>query len=198
MIARVDTVSGKESGSSIPDLTAQLRDDFSRAVRPTPGCQGGLVLLDAAAQTIMAVSLWDAAVAVADIPGLPVPVTSTLTPRADASGNFDVPFSSRQLGGVVARVTVVRLTPNLDSIDRGIRLFMNSAMMDATAQGGFRRGLLLLDRAGSRAITIGLWESIAAIEAGEASGYYQSQLALYAEFIAAPPLRLTATVVLED
>lgn len=194
MIARVHTVIANTA--PVASLVTQMRDDFERIVRPATGCTGGLVLVDETTATVLAVSLWDDNIDIAAFPALPIPATAT--ERDDASGVYDVSFSGRTLGAAMARVTVVSLTPDPDSIDRGIHLFMNSSMMHATAQGGFRRGLLLVDRATNRAITIGLWESQAAIEAGEASGYSQSQLALYAEFIAAPPTQFIATVALED
>lgn len=192
MIARVQTVIA--NAMPVAALASELRDEFSRVIRLAPGYTGGLLLVDGGAATVIVVSLWENSTTA--IPELPIPATATV--RDDASGIYTVAFSSRTLGGVMARITSVRLTPDQESIDRGIRLHMNSAMVNATTQGGFRRGLLLVDRSSHRAITIGLWDSLAAIEAGEASGYSQSQLALYAEFIAAPPLRLIAGVILEE
>ena len=85
-----------------------------------------------------------------------------------------------------ARVTTVQVSP--DRVDEAIRLWRDSVMPAAKQQKGFKSGRLLVDRKTGKAISVGLWETEADIQAtGEGSAYLQEQLAKFASLFTAPP-----------
>ncbi len=99
---------------------------------------------------------------------------------------YEIAQSVGTTGGRVARVFSARLRPG--ALDLAIGLFQNVVMHAATSQQGFRRGLLLVDRAANLGMSIGLWESADALRASEANGYLQRQLEEFANLLAEPPV----------
>jgi heme-degrading monooxygenase HmoA len=91
-----------------------------------------------------------------------------------------------------ARVTTVQV--HLDKIDEGNSIFSNSVIPAAKAQKGFRAGYLLIDRASGKGMAITAWDTLEDLQANEASGFYQEQLAKFALLLAAAPVRETYEV----
>jgi quinol monooxygenase YgiN len=85
------------------------------------------------------------------------------------------------------RVTKVQL--QLDKVDEAIRIYQDSVVPAAKQQPGFHSTFMVTDRASGTGMAISFWESEAAMQAGEASGYYQEQLAKFAPLLTAPPVR---------
>jgi hypothetical protein len=109
---------------------------------------------------------------------------------------YDVSLSVGASGATAARVVTAHLRPG--SIETVVGLFQNVVMLAATAQQGFRRGLLLVDSDTDRAFSIGLWEHGDLMRASEASGYLQRQIEQFAEVLAAPPTHDYYDVVFES
>lgn len=86
-----------------------------------------------------------------------------------------------------ARVTTVQIQPG--KADEAIGIFRDSVVPAAKQQKGFKGGLLLTDRNTGKGLSIALWETEADMRAGEASGYYQQQLAKFKDIFGAPPVR---------
>ena len=87
-----------------------------------------------------------------------------------------------------ARVTLAQLQPG--KIDELTQFLRDNVVPAAKAQQGFKGLLVLTDESSNKGIAIALWETEAAMAAGEASdGYYTQQLARGAQFFAAPPER---------
>lgn len=86
-----------------------------------------------------------------------------------------------------ARVTVTQMKP--DRLDEAIKLFAESVIPAAKGQKGFKDMYLLTDRATGKGLAIGFWESEAAANANEQSGYYQEQLGKFKDLFAGPPAR---------
>jgi quinol monooxygenase YgiN len=86
-----------------------------------------------------------------------------------------------------ARVTRVQLQP--DKLDEAIRIYQESVIPAARQQPGFRSTQLITDRASGMGLSITVWESEADLQASEASGYYQEQVAKFAPLLTAPPVR---------
>jgi heme-degrading monooxygenase HmoA len=86
-----------------------------------------------------------------------------------------------------ARVTHIQIRP--DKIDEATRLYEDSVVPAAQQQKGFKAITLLADRATGKGISLSYWESEAAMQAGEASGYYQQQIAKFAPFMTSQPTR---------
>jgi len=86
-----------------------------------------------------------------------------------------------------ARVTSVQVSP--DKVDEAIQLWRDSVMPAAKQQKGFKSGRLLVDRKTGKAVSVGLWEMEADVQAtGERSAYMQEQLAKFASLFTAPPV----------
>ena len=86
-----------------------------------------------------------------------------------------------------ARVTHTQILPG--KMDEAIRIYQDSVVPAAKQQKGFRGVYGLSDRSTGKSISIVLWETEADMKAGEASGYYQQQLAKFKDLFAAPPVR---------
>ncbi len=73
------------------------------------------------------------------------------------------------------------------TIDQGIDIYKNSVAPATKEQKGFKGVFFLVDRDTHKFMSVTLWEMEADMEAGEASGYLQEQIAKVAAIIAAPP-----------
>ena len=87
---------------------------------------------------------------------------------------------------MVARVTSVAMKP--EDIDESARLFDESVLPAARQEKGFM-GALLLVRDDGRALAIDLCDTIENLRANERSGFYQEQIAKFAEKITGHPTR---------
>jgi quinol monooxygenase YgiN len=85
------------------------------------------------------------------------------------------------------RVTKVQLQP--DKLDEAIRIYQESVVPAAKQQPGFRSTQLLTDRASGTGMAVTAWDTEANMQASEASGYYQEQIAKFAPLLTAPPVR---------
>ena len=87
---------------------------------------------------------------------------------------------------MVARVTTVKVKP--EDVDEAVRLFDESVMPAAEQEEGFM-GALLLTREDGRALVIDLCDTVEHMRANERSGFYQSQVAKFADKIVDRPSR---------
>jgi heme-degrading monooxygenase HmoA len=85
------------------------------------------------------------------------------------------------------RVTYVQIRP--DKVDEATQLYQESVVPAAKQQQGFKGMTLVTDRASGKGISLSYWETEADMAAGEASGYYQQQLAKFGPMLVAPPTR---------
>ena len=85
-----------------------------------------------------------------------------------------------------ARVSTVQIQPG--KTDEAINIYRDSVVPAAKQQKGSKGMLLLTDASTGKGISIALWETEADMKAGEASGYYQEQIAKFASVFAAPPV----------
>ncbi len=95
-----------------------------------------------------------------------------------------------------ARVTTVQVQPG--KIDDGIQIFRDAVLPAAQQQPGFKGVLQLVDRSNNKSIGITLWETEDDMKAGEASGYYQQQIAKVAPLLTAQPVRETYEVSMRE
>jgi heme-degrading monooxygenase HmoA len=86
-----------------------------------------------------------------------------------------------------ARVVTVQSQPG--KTEETVRIYRDSVMPVAGQQQGFKGALLLTDPHTGKGISITLWETEADMIAGETSGYYQEQIAKFAQVFAGPPTR---------
>ena len=86
-----------------------------------------------------------------------------------------------------ARVSIAQSQPG--KADEVIRIHRDSVVPAAKQQKGFKGLYLLTDRKTGKGITISLWETEADMTAGEASGFYQQQVAKFKDILSAPPVR---------
>ena len=73
-------------------------------------------------------------------------------------------------------------------IDEGLQIFLNSILPAAKQQSGYKGGMALVDRTTGKAITIGLRETAADMQAMETSGYLQEQFAKVMFLLAGAPV----------
>jgi len=86
-----------------------------------------------------------------------------------------------------ARVVTVQIQPG--KIDEAVSIYRDSVMPAAKQQKGFKGAFLLTDRNTGKGVSVALWETEADLKAGEASGYYQEQIAKFGGVFAGPPAR---------
>ncbi len=84
-----------------------------------------------------------------------------------------------------ARLVIVPI--KLDKIDEATRIYRDSIAPAAKSQKGCKGIFLMVDPSSGKAISQVLWETEADMKAGEASGYFQAQLAKVAPTFAGPP-----------
>jgi heme-degrading monooxygenase HmoA len=73
-------------------------------------------------------------------------------------------------------------------MEEAVGIYRDSVVPAAKQQKGFKGALLLTDPNTGKGISIALWETEADMQAGEASGYFQEQIAKFAAVFAAPPV----------
>ena len=73
-------------------------------------------------------------------------------------------------------------------IDEGLQIFLNSILPAARQQPGYKGAMALVDRTTGKAITIGLRETAADMQAMETSGYLQEQFAKVMPLLAGAPV----------
>ena len=95
-----------------------------------------------------------------------------------------------------ARLTISQIQPG--KMDEGIQIVRDSILPAAKQQQGFRGILFLSDQSANKGIAITLWETEADMRAGEASGYYQAQIAKVASLLAAQPVREAYEVSIQE
>ena len=87
---------------------------------------------------------------------------------------------------MIARVTHVRVNP--DDVDEAVARFDESVIPAAEQEEGFA-GALLLVKSDGQALVIDLADSLEHAQANEKSGFYQSQIAKFADKIVDRPTR---------
>lgn len=181
-----------------------LRDEELPSLRQQPGFVGMTVLASlsdsAAGERVEVIALWqdqqalDAFAASGGLLAQPTQSMPLLSAPVEAS-IYEVAMSAGMAGGTVARYIAAHLHPG--HIDTVVALFENVVMHAATEQQGFRRGLLLVDRAANRAISIGLWHSRADLLASEQVGYVGQQIGNFTHIVATPIVPETLVVAIE-
>lgn len=83
------------------------------------------------------------------------------------------------------RVVSAPLKP--DAIPEGVAVFENSVAPAMKEQPGFVGAMLLVNETENKFISFSQWETEADMQASEASGYLQAQMAKIATMLAAPP-----------
>ncbi len=196
MIARVRTIllTPDRHGPTIE----MIQDTELPGMRAAPGFAGMIVLgstADAAnapnGERIEVVSLWQNPQSLEAYSA----VEQSAAPPEGQERDFDVSLTAGMAGGVVARFVTVEPLPG--HIDTVVTLFENVVMHAATEQRGFRRGLLLIDRPGNRAVSIGLWQSEADMIASAQVGYLSQQVGNFVPIVATPIVPETMIVILE-
>jgi heme-degrading monooxygenase HmoA len=86
-----------------------------------------------------------------------------------------------------ARVTMMQ--SQRGQRDELVRIYQESVVPAAQRQPGFKGALLLTDPHSDKGISLTLWESEAAMVAGETTGYYQEQIRKFGMLFVAPPNR---------
>jgi hypothetical protein len=87
---------------------------------------------------------------------------------------------------MVARVTHARVNP--DDIDESVRLFDESVVPAAKQEEGFM-GALLLVRSDGHTLAIDLCDTLEHMQQNERNGFYQTQIAKFADKIVEHPRR---------
>ncbi|MEW5830847.1 MAG: hypothetical protein AB1846_18300 [Chloroflexota bacterium] len=85
------------------------------------------------------------------------------------------------------RATVVQV--RLDKVDEAISIYRDSVIPAAQRQEGFRDAILLTNRNTGKSISLTFWNTEDEMLSGEASGYYQEQLAKFKDILTAAPIR---------
>jgi hypothetical protein len=114
--------------------------------------------------------------------------------RADTGPRLTITASSVCFGALgeekevamVARVTRVAVKP--EDVAESVRFFDESVIPAAQQEEGFM-GVLLLTREDGRALVIDLCDTLENLRANERSGFYQTQVAKFADKIVDHPSR---------
>ena len=95
-----------------------------------------------------------------------------------------------------ARILTTHAQP--EQLDQLITVFRDAIVPVAKQQQGFLGIRLFVDRATGKGVVVSRWQTEAEMLAGEASGYYQEQLAKVAPFLTAPPEREVLEIAVES
>ncbi len=83
------------------------------------------------------------------------------------------------------RIVSVQMEP--EDLGKAVGIYRDSVIPAAKQQKGFHDALLFTDSATGRAVSITIWETKEDLLAGQASGYYQEQIAKFAELMTRTP-----------
>ena len=86
-----------------------------------------------------------------------------------------------------ARVVNLRVRP-VDT-EEMVRIYRRSVMPSARRQPGFGGAMSLTDPETGIGMSVTMWETEEDREAGEASGFYNEQIAKFADFLVETPIR---------
>ena len=84
-----------------------------------------------------------------------------------------------------SRVVTIQVQPG--KTEEAVRIYRDSVIPAAKQQQGFKGALLLTDSNTGKAYSITRWETEADMKAGEASGYYQEQIAKFGHILTSTP-----------
>lgn len=84
-------------------------------------------------------------------------------------------------------VRMISGTVKPGTVAEGIAIFKDSIVPAMKEQPGFISTTLLVNESESKFISLSHWETEADMQAGEASGYHQAQVAKIAKLLTAPP-----------
>ncbi len=84
---------------------------------------------------------------------------------------------------------VVTVQAQAGKLDEIIQIYRDSIVPASRQQAGFKGARLFTDRTTNKGISITLWETEADLTAGEASGYYQEQIAKLSPMLSSSPVR---------
>ena len=83
------------------------------------------------------------------------------------------------------RIVSVQVKP--EDLGKAVGVYRDSVIPAAKEQKGFHYALLFTDSATGRAVSITIWETEEDLLAGQASGFYQEQIAKFAELMIRTP-----------
>lgn len=84
---------------------------------------------------------------------------------------------------------VISVTVRHGTVEEFARVYRERVMPAARSQPGFKGALLLANPGNDKVVSITLWETREALEAGEAGGYLVTQLARLGAYAAGSPVR---------
>jgi heme-degrading monooxygenase HmoA len=202
MIARVRTIRLAPGG--LVQAIEMVRDDELPTLKQASGFVGMILLASlsdsATGERAEVISLWDSQHALdtfaasGGLDAQPTQAMPLLTAPIEVR-IYEVALAAGMTGGTVARFIAAKLHPG--NIDTVVTLFENVVMHAATEQHGFRRGLLLVDRAADYAISIGLWQTEDDLHASEQVGYVSQQIGNFIQIVATPIVPETLVVAIE-
>ena len=86
-----------------------------------------------------------------------------------------------------SRTVTLQVQPS--KTEEAVSIYRDSVIPAAKKQHGFKGALLLTDSGTGKAYSITQWETEADMTAGEASGYYQEQIAKFGHILTSTPTR---------
>ncbi|HEY7416357.1 MAG TPA: antibiotic biosynthesis monooxygenase [Ktedonobacteraceae bacterium] len=95
-----------------------------------------------------------------------------------------------------ARIVIV--SAQAGKIDEILEIYRNSVIPAARQQKGFLGSRMFVDRANNKGISVTRWASKADLEAGEANGYFQEQIAKFGPLFASAPVREVYEIAAEE
>ena len=85
-----------------------------------------------------------------------------------------------------------------NELDQMTKLWHESVLPAARQQAGFKGALVLADPETGKAVSVSLWDTKDDMLAGEASGYYQEQVARFAPLVTGELVREHFEVILSE
>jgi heme-degrading monooxygenase HmoA len=92
---------------------------------------------------------------------------------------------------------IVTVSAKMDKLDELIGIYRDSIVPAAKQQKGFLGARLFVDRATGKGISVTRWQTREDLEAGEASGFFQEQIAKIVPMVTAPPARETFEIAVD-
>ena len=83
------------------------------------------------------------------------------------------------------RIVSVQVEP--ENLGKAVDIYRESVIPAAKEQKGFHDALLFTDSVTGKAVSITIWDTEEELLAGQASGYYQEQIAKFAELMIRTP-----------
>lgn len=181
------------------------RDDVMQEYKQQPGFKGGLFLIDRAGGKGISITFYESerhlkATKDSGHYQRQIGKFSHLITTPVVHEDYEVAVHDIEMGSTLAHasVTFAQFQSGSDKQEEVIKIFRDSVLPEMRQFKGFKGAILLLDRATSKAISFGMYETEAEMHTVQKDGHYRRQVAKFTHLFSAASTREVFEVAFHD